>query len=323
MGSRPLTFTCHDCILGRKKDCKKICFLNVCFVRSQDLIPTRHSPQRCNQSFVWVPVQKTWPQHVAKDVVSSKKKKFHWFDWHKNLSGGDDFPHSFNRFDFLSCGKEKYVNLNGSGCKFILLPTTVKPSCIYFSNCTVPQMRLLSWHGHEQPMGDGSFFYVWKSGVKIDMESVIYACVPMCQMFFLAMDNSLIFVSDAYLRSLGGVLCIWLSCCAGLFSEPKTNLQRYIDGCWKSIFSFMFMLFCTVPMCFVGFLVEKLSEKHLTKKKPFFVFVINHKNSRPSVLSQTCRCVPKTVEDEAFWGGGFFLAGGWGVVSVTMTQNVK
>lgn len=33
------------------------------------------------------------------------KKKNHWFDWHKNLSGGDDFPHCFNCFDFLSCGK--------------------------------------------------------------------------------------------------------------------------------------------------------------------------------------------------------------------------
>ena len=87
----------------------------------------------------------------------------------------------------------------------------------------------------------------------------------------------------------------------------------------------MLMLFFDVPMCFVGFLVGKLSEKHLTKKNPFFVFVINHKNSRPSVLSQTCRCVPKTVVlDEAFWlGGNFFWRVGWGVVSVTMTQNVK
>ena len=33
------------------------------------------------------------------------KKKNHWFDWHTNLSGGDDFPHCFNCFDFLSCGK--------------------------------------------------------------------------------------------------------------------------------------------------------------------------------------------------------------------------
>ena len=241
-------------------------------------------------------------------------KKKHWFDWHKNLSGGDDFPHCFNCFDFLSCGKEKYVNLSGSGYKFMLLPTTVKPSCIYFSNCTVPQMRLLSWHGHEQPVGDGTFFtyenLVYKLRcVKIGMESVIYACVPMCHVFFLAVDNSVIFVSDTYLRSLGGVPCIWQSCFAGLFSEPKTSLQRYIDGCWKSIFSFMFMLFCTVPMCFVGFLVGKLSEKHLTKKMPFFVFVINHENSRPSVLNQTCRCENCRFR-RSTWEGGFFWGGG-------------
>lgn len=177
-------------------------------------------PPTMQPVFVWVPAQKTWPQHLAKEVVSPKKNRFHWVDWYKNLSGGDDFPHSFNRFDFLSCGKEKYVNLSRSGYKFMLLPATVKPSCIYFSNCTVPQMRLLSWHGHEQPMGDGTFFYVWKSRVKIEMCKNWYGICHLCLCSYV----SRVFSGRGQLRDF---------CQRHLSSQPRWRpLHLTVLLCW-------------------------------------------------------------------------------------------